>query len=54
MIDLHTHTTASDGTDTPFALVNKALSAGITVLGFTDHDSTAGWAEAISAARKPI
>jgi len=54
MIDLHTHTTASDGTDTPFALVNKALSAGITVLGITDHDSTAGWAEAISAARKPI
>ena len=54
MIDLHTHTTASDGTDTPFALVNKALSAGITVLGVTDHDTTSGWEEAISAARKPI
>ena len=54
MIDLHTHTTASDGTDSPFALVNKALSAGITVLGVTDHDTTSGWAEAISAARKPI
>ena len=54
MIDLHTHTTASDGTDSPFALVNKALSAGITVLGLTDHDTTSGWAEAISAARKPI
>lgn len=54
MIDLHTHTTASDGTDTPFALVNKALSYGITVLGITDHDSTAGWAEAVNAARKPI
>lgn len=54
MIDLHTHTTASDGTDTPFALVNKALSSGITVLGITDHDSTAGWAEAVNAARKPI
>ena len=53
MIDLHTHTTASDGTDSPFALVNKALSAGITVLGLTDHDTTSGWAEAISAARKP-
>jgi predicted metal-dependent phosphoesterase TrpH len=54
MIDLHTHTTASDGTDSPFALVNKALSAGITVLGLTDHDTTSGWTEAISAARKPI
>ena len=54
MIDLHTHTTASDGTDSPFALVNKALSAGITVLGLTDHDTTSGWAEAVSAARKPI
>jgi predicted metal-dependent phosphoesterase TrpH len=54
MIDLHTHTTASDGTDSPFALVNKALSAGITVLGVTDHDTTSSWAEAITAARKPI
>jgi predicted metal-dependent phosphoesterase TrpH len=54
MIDLHTHTTASDGTDSPFALVNKALSAGISVLGITDHDTTSGWTEAISAARKPI
>jgi len=54
MIDLHTHTTASDGTDSPFALVNKALSAGIAVLGITDHDTTSGWAQAISAARKPI
>ena len=54
MIDLHTHTTASDGTDSPFALVNKALSSGITTLGITDHDTTSGWAEAINAARKPI
>lgn len=54
MIDLHTHTTASDGTDSPFALVNKALSSGITTLGITDHDTTSGWAEAITAARKPI
>jgi predicted metal-dependent phosphoesterase TrpH len=54
MIDLHTHSTASDGTDSPFALVNKALSSGITMLGITDHDTTSGWAEAITAARKPI
>jgi predicted metal-dependent phosphoesterase TrpH len=51
VIDLHTHTTSSDGTDTPHALVNKALSSGITVLGLTDHDSTSGWAEAIRALR---
>lgn len=54
MIDLHTHTTASDGTDSPFALVNKALSAGITTLAITDHDTTSGWAEAISALRAPL
>jgi len=35
-------------------LVNKALSSGITTLGITDHDTTSGWAEAITAARKPI
>jgi len=54
MIDLHTHTTASDGTDSPAALVNKALSAGITTLAITDHDSTAGWDEAINALRSPL
>jgi predicted metal-dependent phosphoesterase TrpH len=54
MIDLPTHTTCSDGTDTPFALVKKALSAGITTLAITDHDSTAGWTEAISAIQPQI
>jgi predicted metal-dependent phosphoesterase TrpH len=54
MIDLHTHTTCSDGTDTPFALVKKALSAGITTLAITDHDSTAGWDEAITAIQPQI
>ena len=54
MIDLHTHTTASDGTDSPFELVNKALSAGIKTLAITDHDSTAGWNEAIAALRPPM
>ncbi|CAN2216756.1 COG0613 Predicted metal-dependent phosphoesterases (PHP family) [Candidatus Nanopelagicaceae bacterium] len=49
MIDLHTHTTYSDGTDSPLALVKKAAASGITVLGVTDHDSTSGWGEAISA-----
>jgi predicted metal-dependent phosphoesterase TrpH len=54
MIDLHTHTTASDGTDSPFALVKKALATGVTTLGITDHDSTAGWAEAITAVQPQI
>ena len=54
MIDLHTHTTCSDGTDTPFALVKKALAAGITTLAITDHDSTAGWEEAVTAVQPQI
>lgn len=54
MIDLHTHTTASDGTDTPFALVKKALATGVTTLGITDHDSTAGWSEAVTALQPHI
>lgn len=54
MIDLHTHTTASDGTDSPFALVKKALATGITTLGITDHDSTAGWSEAVTAIQPQI
>ncbi len=54
MIDLHTHTTASDGTDSPFILVKKALAAGVKTLGITDHDSTAGWSEAISAMQPQI
>jgi len=54
MIDLHTHTTASDGTDSPFALVKKALATGVTTLGITDHDSTAGWADAITAIQPQI
>ena len=54
MIDLHTHTTASDGTDSPFALVKKALATGVTILGITDHDSTAGWVEATTAIQPQI
>lgn len=49
MIDLHTHSTCSDGTDSPTALVKKAAASGVTTLGVTDHDSTAGWMEAIAA-----
>ncbi|MCL1801860.1 MAG: PHP domain-containing protein [Promicromonosporaceae bacterium] len=46
MIDLHTHSSASDGTDSPAELVRHAQAAGVTVLGLTDHDTTGGWAEA--------
>ena len=48
MIDLHTHTSCSDGTDTPSELINKAHSRGIKILGLTDHDTTSGWEEAKS------
>ena len=48
-IDLHTHTTCSDGADSPTELVGEALAAGIDVLGLSDHDTLAGWAEAAEA-----
>lgn len=44
MIDLHTHTTASDGLCTPSELVARAASAGVEVLSVTDHDTTAACA----------
>ncbi|EEZ78212.1 PHP domain protein [Actinomyces sp. oral taxon 848 str. F0332] len=46
VIDLHTHSTASDGRSTPAELMREAARAGIDVLGLTDHDTVAGWAEA--------
>ncbi|MFF8411673.1 PHP domain-containing protein [Streptomyces omiyaensis] len=49
-IDLHTHSTASDGTDTPAELVRGAAAAGLDVVALTDHDTTRGHAEAIAAA----
>jgi 3',5'-nucleoside bisphosphate phosphatase len=51
LIDLHTHSLASDGTDTPGELINKAHAHGISVLGLMDHDTVAGWDEAISYLR---
>ena len=41
-IDLHIHTTASDGTDTPRAAVEKAASLGLAAVSITDHDSVSG------------
>ncbi|MBI9114182.1 PHP domain-containing protein [Sanguibacter suaedae] len=52
VVDLHTHSTVSDGTDTPSALVEAAAVAGLDVVALTDHDSTGGWAEAADAARR--
>jgi predicted metal-dependent phosphoesterase TrpH len=48
-IDLHTHSTASDGTLTPAELVQAAAGATLDVVALTDHDTTAGWAEAAAA-----
>lgn len=49
--DLHSHSTASDGTLAPAQLVAKAAAAGVAVLALTDHDTTAGLLEADQAAR---
>lgn len=52
VIDLHTHSSVSDGTQTPAELVAAAAEAGIDVLAITDHDTVAGWPEATAAARR--
>ena len=51
IIDLHSHTRASDGSDTPGELIAQAVSSGVTTLAITDHDTTSGWAEAVEAAK---
>lgn len=48
-IDLHTHSTASDGTLSPAELVQAAARAGLDVVALTDHDTTGGWAPAAAA-----
>ena len=50
MIDLHLHTTASDGRSTPEQLVARLIAAGIRTCAITDHDTTAGLARATAAA----
>ena len=49
-IDLHTHSTRSDGTDAPGDLVRAAAAAGLDVVALTDHDNADGWEEAAEAA----
>ncbi|MCZ2829683.1 PHP domain-containing protein [Modestobacter sp. VKM Ac-2986] len=48
-IDLHTHSSVSDGTESPAQLVATAAAAGLDVVALTDHDTTAGWAAAAAA-----
>ena len=48
-IDLHVHSTASDGTDSPAEVVRRAADAGLDVVALTDHDNARGWAEAVTA-----
>ncbi|MDT0378012.1 PHP domain-containing protein [Streptomyces sp. DSM 42041] len=48
-IDLHTHSAASDGTDAPAELVRNAAAAGLDVVALTDHDTVAGYEEALAA-----
>ena len=50
MIDLHTHSTASDGTLKPAELINEAVRCGVKVLALTDHDTLSGLPEAFDAA----
>jgi 3',5'-nucleoside bisphosphate phosphatase len=50
MLELHCHTTYSDGTLTPTQLVKAAVNAGVKALAITDHDTLSGWEEAFSAA----
>lgn len=48
-IDLHTHSSASDGTTSPDVLVREARRCGLDVVALTDHDTTAGWQSAANA-----
>jgi predicted metal-dependent phosphoesterase TrpH len=52
VIDLHTHTNASDGTDAPPRLVELAIERGVEALAITDHDTFTGFDEAQAAARE--
>lgn len=51
LVDLHIHSTASDGKHSPAAIVNKAAEIGLKVISITDHDSTDGVAPALQAAK---
>ena len=52
LIDLHAHSSVSDGTEPPDEVVSSAARAGLDVVALTDHDTTAGWSAAAAAARR--
>jgi 3',5'-nucleoside bisphosphate phosphatase len=52
-IDLHAHSSASDGTDSPAELVRNAAAAGLDVVALTDHDTVSGYPEAVAALGGP-
>src|SRR5579862_7625808 len=52
MIDLHSHTTASDGTFSPAQLVDEAARTGVRILGITDHDTFSGYDKALPLAQQ--
>jgi 3',5'-nucleoside bisphosphate phosphatase len=51
-IDLHVHSTASDGSVTPEGVVKRALAVGLRAIALTDHDSLAGIPEAVAAGER--
>lgn len=51
MIDLHSHTNESDGTCSPAELIEEAVRSGVHTLGITDHDTFAGYDQAVAPAR---
>ena len=53
-IDLHAHSRVSDGTDSPAALMAEAVAAGLDAVALTDHDTTAGWEQALAAAPRRL
>lgn len=52
IIDLHSHSTRSDGKESPTQVFENAAAAGVSILALTDHDTTSGWAEGAAAAEK--
>ncbi len=52
VIDLHAHSTRSDGKESPTQVFEHAAKAGINILALTDHDTTSGWSEATEAAQR--
>ena len=53
-IDLHVHTTASDGTETPTEVVQQAAALGLRAIAITDHDTVAGCREGAEAAARAV